>query len=157
MNIKRSYMIIDHIKNALKYAKLNPLFERAFEFINTTNLESLSIGQHEIMGKQLRVIVADENGVSESASTSEFECHEQHIDIQFCISGIERFGWKPRNTCIFPKGEYSSERDVLFFNDQPDMFFTLKEMQFVILYPEDVHAPMISEGRIRKLIFKVRI
>jgi biofilm protein TabA len=150
-------MIIDHLKNAAKYAVLNPLFEKAFEFIHTTNLETISIGEHEIAGRNLRVIVADENGVSESASTSEFECHNQHIDIQFCISGVEKFGWKPRNTCQFPKSDYSVEKDVLLYNDAPDMFFTLKEMQFVILYPEDVHAPMISEGRIRKLIFKVRI
>ncbi len=150
-------MIIDHLKNAAKYTSLNPLFERAFEFINATNLESIALGNHEIVGRNLRLIVADENGVSESVSTSEFECHNQHIDIQFCISGVERFGWKPRNSCSFPKGEYSKEKDVLIYNDAPDMFFTLKEMQFVILYPEDVHAPMISEGRIRKLIFKVRI
>ena len=150
-------MIIDHINNSSKYANLNPLFKKAFDFINSTNLNSISIGHHEIDGKDLRVIVADENGVHESASVSEFECHNQHIDIQFCISGIERFGWKPRNTCHLPRGEFSAEKDVLFYDDKPDMFFTLKENQFVIFFPEDVHAPMISEGRIRKLIFKVRI
>jgi YhcH/YjgK/YiaL family protein len=149
-------MIIDHIQNASKYNLLNPLFKRAFEFINTTDLGSIAIGLHEIVGKDLRVIVADENGVSETTSIAEFECHDQHIDIQFCISGIEKFGWKPRNTCLLPRGEYSLEKDVLFYYDKPDMFFTLKENQFVILYPEDVHAPMISNGKIRKLIFKVR-
>ncbi len=150
-------MIIDHIHAASKYANLNPLFKKAFEFINKTDLESISVGHHEIEGKDLRVIVAEEHGVTESASLSEFECHNQHIDIQFCISGIERFGWKPRNTCVLPLGEYNFEKDVLLYNDKPDMFFTLKENQFVILYPEDVHAPMISDGMIRKLIFKVKI
>ncbi len=150
-------MIIDHLKNASKYLQLNPFFEKAFSFINNTDLNRIPTGHHEIDGKNLRVIVADENGVSKSASTSEFECHNQHIDIQFCISGKECFGWKPRNECLLPRGIYSSEKDVLFFNDSPDMFFTLKENQFVILYPEDVHAPMISDGRIRKLVFKVKI
>ena len=150
-------MVIDHISNSSKYYNLNPLFKKAFDFINSTNLNSISIGHHEIDGKDLRVIVADENGVPESASVSEFECHNQHIDIQFCISGIERYGWTPRKTCHLPRGEFSAEKDVLFYDDKPDMFFTLKENQFVILFPEDVHAPMISEGRIRKLIFKVRI
>ena len=150
-------MIIDHKLNASKYSLLNPLFEKAFAFINNNDLETIPIGHHEIDGKDLRVIVSDENGISKSASISEFECHNQHIDIQFCIAGIECFGWKPRNTCQFPRGIYSFEKDVLFFNDPPDMFFTLQKDQFVILFPEDVHAPMISEGRIRKLIFKVRI
>jgi YhcH/YjgK/YiaL family protein len=150
-------MIIDHIHNASKYAIMNPLFKRAFEFINKTNLESISVGHQEIEGKDLRVIIAEEHGVSEATSCAEFECHNQHIDIQFCISGIEKFGWKPRNTCVLPKGEYNFEKDVLLYNDKPDMFFTLKENQFVILYPEDVHAPMISNEIIRKLIFKVKI
>lgn len=150
-------MIIDHIAQASKYAILNPLFKKAFDFIQENSLDTISVGHHEIDGSDLRVILADENGVSESASLAEFECHNQHIDIQFCIQGTERFGWKPRNTCIEPKTEYDLEKDFLLFKDKPDMFFTLSANQFVILYPEDVHAPMISEGRIRKLIFKVKI
>ena len=37
------------------------------------------------------------------------------------------------------------------------MFFQLTEQQFVILFPEDVHAPMISDGEIKKLVIKVKI
>jgi beta-galactosidase beta subunit len=29
--------------------------------------------------------------------------------------------------------------------------------QFGIYFPDDVHAPMIGEGRIRKLIMKVKV
>jgi biofilm protein TabA len=46
---------------------------------------------------------------------------------------------------------------VLFYADAPDMHFSLKDGQFVIFYPEDVHAPMIGEGPIKKLVVKVRI
>jgi biofilm protein TabA len=105
----------------------------------------------------LRVIVAEEPGLTLAASIAEFECHRQHIDIQFCISGKETFGWKPLNTCKHAKTPFSFEKDVQFFEDSPDMYFELQENQFVILFPEDVHAPMISDGMIRKLIFKVRI
>jgi YhcH/YjgK/YiaL family protein len=66
-------------------------------------------------------------------------------------------GWKPRHSCILPKGEYSEEKDVLFFNDEPDMFFTLHPGQFAIFFPEDVHAPLISEGDVKKLIIKVKV
>jgi biofilm protein TabA len=80
----------------------------------------------------------------------------QHIDIQLCIDGKETIGWKPRENCISPKGEYNPENDVLFFSDEPDMFFSLTNGQFVIFFPEDVHAPMISEGEVRKLVIKVK-
>jgi biofilm protein TabA len=37
------------------------------------------------------------------------------------------------------------------------MYFQLTDGQFGIFYPEDVHAPMIGEGEIKKLVFKVKI
>ncbi|HEX7692668.1 MAG TPA: YhcH/YjgK/YiaL family protein, partial [Sediminibacterium sp.] len=91
------------------------------------------------------------------ASTAKFECHNAHIDIQVCIRGKETIGWKPRSTCTSPKGEYNPEKDVLFYNDAPDMFFGMTDNQFAIFYPEDVHAPMIGEGMIKKLVIKVKV
>ncbi len=65
-------------------------------------------------------------------------------------------GWKPRGACTQPKGEYNDEKDVLFFADAPDMHFQLRDGQFAIFFPEDVHAPMIGEDEIRKLVIKVK-
>lgn len=86
-----------------------------------------------------------------------FECHDLNIDIQICVNGLETIGWKPREKCNIPNGDYNTEKDVRFFSDEPDMFFQLTNNQFVIFYPEDVHAPMIGEGPIKKLVFKVKI
>jgi YhcH/YjgK/YiaL family protein len=36
------------------------------------------------------------------------------------------------------------------------MFFQLTDGQFAIFFPEDVHAPMIGVGEIKKLVVKVR-
>jgi beta-galactosidase beta subunit len=46
---------------------------------------------------------------------------------------------------------------VLFYADAPDMYFGLQQNQFVIFFPEDVHAPMIGDGTIKKLVIKVKI
>jgi YhcH/YjgK/YiaL family protein len=37
------------------------------------------------------------------------------------------------------------------------MFFQLTDGQFAIFFPEDVHAPMIGEGEIKKVVIKVKI
>ncbi|MBP8115537.1 MAG: YhcH/YjgK/YiaL family protein, partial [Chitinophagaceae bacterium] len=37
------------------------------------------------------------------------------------------------------------------------MYFQLTNGQFVIFFPEDVHAPMIGEGDIKKLVIKVKL
>jgi biofilm protein TabA len=108
-------------------------------------------------GENLKAIFSNGPGKTVEASTAKFECHNQHIDIQVCISGLETIGWKPRGKCLQPNGNYNAEKDVQLFFDAPEMFFQLTDGQFVILFPEDVHAPMIGQGLIKKLVMKVKI
>lgn len=150
-------MIIDTLENAPKYFGVHPLFEKAFAYIKTVNMVAIEPGKYDIDGDNLKAIFASKKGMSAAESIQKFECHDQHIDIQLCISGKETFGWKPRGGCLAQKGEYNPEKDVLFFNDAPDMFFGLTDGQFVIFFPEDVHAPMIGEDEIKKLVIKVKI
>lgn len=149
-------MIVDTLQNASKYTTLHPLFAKAFQFLNENDIASLEDGTIEITDG-LKVIVSHKKGKTKEESLAKFECHNQNIDIQFCVKGVETIAWKPREKCVTPKGEYSNEKDVQFFNDEPDMFFQLTDNQFVIFYPEDVHAPMIGEDNIKKLVFKVKI
>ncbi|MBI3138346.1 MAG: YhcH/YjgK/YiaL family protein [Sphingobacteriales bacterium] len=134
-------MIIDTIQNAGKYYSVHPLFEKAFSYIRQTDLERKEAGHYEIESEQLRAIIADKKGMTREESVAEFECHNQHIDIQLCIRGTEQIGWKPREKCVVENGTYNAEKDV----------------QFVIFFPEDVHAPMIGEDEIKKLVIKVKI
>lgn len=149
-------MIIDTLNNASKYASLNPLFAKAFDFINQNDLAILEDCVIQIEDG-LKVIINTANGKTAEASLAKFECHDQNIDIQVCVKGLETIAWKPREKCATPNGDYNPEKDVRFFSDEPDMFFQLTDGQFAIFYPEDVHAPMIGEGEIKKLVFKVKI
>lgn len=150
-------MIIDTMQNASRYFGVHPLFAKAFEYIQRTDLNAIETGKYEIDGDQLKAIVAEKKGVTSAESTAKFECHNHHIDIQLCVKGNEQIGWKPREKCVSQKGDYNPEKDVLFYNDAPDMFFQLTDGQFVIFFPEDVHAPMIGEGEIKKIVIKVKI
>jgi biofilm protein TabA len=150
-------MIIDTLDNAAKYYGVHPLFKQAFEYLNRTDLQNTEGGKYDIDGDNLKVIFSNKQGMTVEQSTAKFECHNKHIDIQLCINGLETFGWKPREKCVLPKGEYNPDKDVLFFNDAPDMFFQLTNNQFVILFPEDVHAPMIADDLVKKLVIKVKI
>ena len=150
-------MIIDTLDNAHKYFAINPLFEQAFAYIATVDLSSIEPGKYDIDGGSLRAIYSDKKGMSAAESILKFECHNKVIDIQLCIRGKETIGWKPRGSCLAPKGEYNPEKDVLFYSDAPDTYFGLTAGQFVIFFPEDVHAPMISEEEVKKLVIKVKI
>lgn len=150
-------MIIDTLANAKKYFSIHPLFENAFEYINGQDLDAAEDGKFVMDADNLKAIFSNSPGKTMEASTAKFECHDLHIDIQVCIKGIESIGWKPRSKCVQPKGDYNAEKDVQLYDDKPDMFFQLTDGQFVILFPEDVHAPMIGEGPIKKLVMKVKI
>lgn len=150
-------MIIDNLSNAAKYSCLHPHFGRAFEYIRSQDLDKIDVGKYEIQGDELRAIVSNKAGMTASESAAKFECHDKHIDIQVCINGKEQLGWKPRETCSQQKGAYNAEKDVVFYNDAPDMHFGLTNGQFAIFFPEDVHAPMIGEGEIKKMVVKVKI
>lgn len=149
-------MIIDTLTNASKYFSVHPLFEKAFAYIRQTDLATAADGKLDV-AEGLKAIYSNSPGKTKEASVSKFECHNKNIDIQVCINGVETIGWKPRENCVTPNGVYNEEKDVLFFNDKPDMFFQLTNGQFVIFFPEDVHAPMIGEGEIKKLVMKVKI
>lgn len=149
-------MVVDTLNNASKYNSLHPLFATAFDFLKGKDLQNLEDGKHDI-AEGLKLIVSNGNGKTTATSLEKFECHDLNIDIQICVNGLETIAWKPREKCNIPNGDYNTEKDVRFFSDEPDMFFQLTNNQFVIFYPEDVHAPMIGEGTIKKLVFKVKI
>jgi YhcH/YjgK/YiaL family protein len=150
-------MVIDTLQNTSKYTALHPLFAKAFDYINKTDLVTIEVGKYEIDGENLKAIVSDKKGMTAEESTAKFECHNKYIDIQVCIIGDEQMGWKPREKCRIENSGYNAEKDVQLYSDTPDMFFRLTDGQFAIFFPEDVHAPMIGEGQIKKLVIKVKL
>ena len=151
---RSDYMIIDTLQNASKYFSAHPLFAKAFEYISQNDLANAADGKSDI-ADGLKAIISNAPGKTKETSLAKFECHNKNIDIQLCIRGVETIGWKPREKCVTPNGDYNDEKDVQFYHDAPDTFFQLTDGQFAIFFPEDVPAPMIGEGPIKKLVIKV--
>ncbi len=149
-------MIIDTLANASKYFSLHPSFAKAFDYINQNNVATLADGIYETP-EGIKVIVNTGIGKTAEASLAKFECHDKNIDIQLCVKGLETMAWKPREKCLTPNGDYNPDKDVRFFSDAPDMSFQLTDGQFAVFFPEDVHAPMIGDGEIKKVVIKVKI
>lgn len=148
-------MIIDELLNSDKYAALHPGLAKGFEYLKSQALNSLAVGKYPVDGDHVHVSVSEKPGYTKAEA--KFEAHNKYADIQVCLADAETFGWKPRRTCQQPKGEFNEEKDVIFYDDEPDTYFTLKAGQFAIFYPEDVHAPMIGEGPIKKVVVKVKL
>lgn len=74
------------------------------------------------------------------------------------LEGEETVGWCFRNDSL-QVTEAAPERDVWFY-DGSWAAIDLKPGHFVIVFPDDVHAPGLctsAPGDIRKAVFKVRL
>lgn len=148
-------MIISTLSQSSRYAALHPLFPRVFEYIRNTDLLSLDPGRYPIVDKQLFAIV--ENVPGRTHAEAKLECHRRYIDIQLVLEGTDEMGWKVLADCSRPVSDYSAERDIRFFNDAPATWIVTPPDHFCIFFPEDAHAPLVSSGNIRKVIFKIAI
>ena len=147
-------MIIDTLDNLNKYAALNPLFADVIEFLNSHDIRTLEAGKYPIKDKDLFMNLQVAAGRSEEAAF--LENHIEMIDIQIPISCAETFGYTP--LCDLPDFEYNTEKDITKYGDtKPQTYVTVNPGQFAIFFPQDGHAPCITdEPEIRKAIFKVK-
>lgn len=148
-------MIIDTLKNGVKYASVHPRFAKAFDFLLRNDLAALPAGKIELEGSDLVVNVVDITG--KSAEEARMETHRDYIDIQVPISQAETMGWKSTEKLIEITEPYNESKDVAFFGDKASIFLNIQPYEFAVFFPDDAHQPGISEGTYRKIIVKVRV
>ena len=147
-------MIIDTIGNLCKYVGLNPLFADVVEFLKTNDLNALEEGKHPIRDKELLVNIQMAKGRTREAAV--LESHREMIDIQIPIDAEETYGYSP--VVDLPDFEYSAEKDMTKYGEtKSQTYVTCKPGQMAIFFPQDGHAPCITEKEIiKKAIFKVK-
>ena len=146
-------MIVDTLANADRYFALHSLFPRAFEFLRTTDLHALAPGHYPIQGEEIFAIVEVANGRTRADAKLEF--HRKYIVIQLVLGGVDEMGWKPVSDCHNPVAEYRADHDIQFFEDVPTSWITTPAGSFCLFFTEDAHAPLVSQGEIRKVILKI--
>ncbi|HIW65759.1 MAG TPA: YhcH/YjgK/YiaL family protein [Candidatus Alistipes intestinipullorum] len=147
-------MILDSLKNRALYHGISPRMQKAFDLIESTDWTSIEPGIHELDGKNIYVNVMECD--LKRKPDAKLEIHNRYIDIQVLISGEEEsFGWSERKELQRPLGAFDEEKDIQFFDDVPQTYYTLRPGQFTVLFPDDGHAPMVGEGHVRKIIVKV--
>lgn len=149
-------MILDSLKNSALYEHVHPRMKRAFEVLAATDWTRMEPGIHEIDGRDIYVNVMERE--LKKKGDAKLEVHNEYIDIQLLVSGeAETFGWSERKNLQRAQGEFNAEKDIQFFEDEPQTYYTMRPGQFSVLFPEDGHAPMVGEGVVRKVIAKVRM
>jgi len=148
-------MIIDKIENAHFYKNIGERISNSFEYIKATDLKTLPAGKYPIDGENIFALVSEYKTKSEQEG--KLEAHKKYIDVQYVISGEELMGYVPLGGQRI-LDQYKEENDIVFFTGDKS-FTKISEGMFAIFFPDDVHMPGISTGKIsnvKKLVIKVR-
>lgn len=148
-------MILDILDNAHRYTTLYKGFEQAFQFLSQPELHRLAAGRYEIDGDAVYASISVDDGIRKEDTV--LEIHEKYIDIQVVLDGIDDIGWSPKAQCTQPAGEYDPSEDIRYYKDAPNTWLCLRPGFFAIFFPEDAHMPLISEGKIRKVVVKIAV
>lgn len=148
-------MIVSNLANSQRIENLHPLFKKLFDYVKSHDLLHAELGRIELDGDKLFInnvepeCVARENQV--------LEMHHDYIDVHILLQGAETIGWKAVEDVTKEVKPYEKEGDCALYGDVPTTYVDLLPGQFAIVYPEDTHAPVIGQGKIRKLIAKVKL
>jgi YhcH/YjgK/YiaL family protein len=148
-------MIIDSIIGMEHYRRMNEGFEKAFKFLRSGDITKLETGRYDIDGDNVYAIISENS--MKNIEDAKLEVHDSYIDIQIPVSASETFGWKARTLCNTGEGKYDDEKDIAFFDDEPEVYCVVNPLQVVIFFPGDAHAPLIGNGKIKKIIIKIKI
>lgn len=149
---------IDKKEFALQFQKNPERWEKAFNYLKSTDLETVSTGRYELDGTNLYVIV--DEYTTRNLEDSKFEAHRKYADIQYVVHGKENMGITPLGNTkeMIP---YDNTKDIVFlttenYNDYrkatPDRFF--------MFFPSDAHCPGVKDTdneKVRKIVVKVRL
>jgi len=153
VQMERDHIIIDKLDRAEDYYHMHPAFEKAFAFLRQDGLTELPAGRYEIDGDRLFCMIS--KGPGRSRSEAKLEAHRKYVDIQYVIAGTDEMGFKPTADCKLTDTSYDADKDIEFFKDQPDSWTQVPAGSFVIFFPQDAHAPLVSSGEIHKVVLKI--
>ena len=148
-------MILTDLQSTERIENLHPLFKTLFDYVKTHDLLEAPIGRIVLDGDNL--FINNDEAICRPIDKQVMEIHRKYIDVQIVLEGEEYVGWKPLTEIQHISKEYDEERDFELSDDKPSTYFHVKPGQIYILFPEDPHAPIIGEGKIRKAIGKVKI
>ncbi len=145
-------MIIDHVKNAYRYAGLGPHIDTALHWLSTTDLDAAE--RVELDGGNVRGGAFPFTG--KKPEDCNIETHKVFADVHVCLQGREVIGYANVKQAEL-NGEYDAEKDKQFWKAELN-YITLYPGMFALMLENDVHAVMMGDGTpARKIMLKAKL
>lgn len=148
-------MIFDRLKNAKQYFLLGENFEKAFNYLSSTDFSNIEPGKYEIDGENVFALVQEYN--TKPYSAGKWESHRKYIDIQFIFAGKEKMGFT-ESTKVIVMEEYNDDKDCAIYKGEGN-FIIAEEGHFAVFFPSDIHMPSMAINiprEVKKVVVKVR-
>lgn len=139
---------------ASQYHKNKTVWDAAFRFLASHNLDELTIGNHVILEGKCWATVSEY--IPKEEDKGNIESHRRFIDLQYTLRGNEKMGLA-RDVKV--RQEYNSQRDVAFYTSTKIKYYPADADSFFLFFPSDIHQPSVrGKGdamKSRKIVIKI--
>lgn len=131
--------------------------QTALKWIADHDVAHMDTGTYEIQGRDLYINIQDI--ITQPAENCRPERHNDYLDIQYVVSGVERMGCVPYtgNEAVLAAIE---NKDIILYKDLvEESFVDVAPGCYCIFFSNDIHRPgcAIGEpGNVRKAVAKVK-
>jgi biofilm protein TabA len=147
---------VDQVAFAEQYHLEKALWDSAFAFLKSQELDTLSRGKYDILGDDVFASVTEDS--TKDFQNTRWESHRRYADIQYVIRGQELIGVSPLSKLTVTQ-LYDGKGDVAHYSGTGSLF-PADPGTFFIFFPSDAHRPNITTGGSnvdKKVVIKVRM
>jgi biofilm protein TabA len=151
--------LLDVITFATQYHRNQAVWDKAYDYLNTTGFDTASTRKFKLDGDKLTVSITE--GPLKEPEAGKWEAHKKYMDIQFVISGKEKMGLAPLVKATVTEA-YNDAKDVAFFSvtKLDCTWFEVPAGTMVFFFPNDAHCPSLKTpdcDKVKKVVIKVLI
>ncbi len=148
------YKNTDMAEFATQYHRQKARWDKVFAWMASHDVATLASGKYDIDGEHCFANIQD--AVLRPANEVKIESHKKYIDLQWCVTGVERFGIVRAKDATL-NTPYSF--DIMFWNASKIKYIDSNPRMFFLFFPDDYHrACVLPEGgtkNVRKVCIKI--
>jgi biofilm protein TabA len=146
---------IDKKQFAKQYHLNQAAWDKAFAYLKSTDLKTLSNGRHVIDGDNIFAILTE--APTKDYDKTAFESHRKYIDLQYVITGEENMA-KTLVSSVTVSKPYDEATDLANYTGEGKIY-TVPAGSFMLFFPTEAHRPNITPGGnkvVKKIVIKIR-
>lgn len=147
---------VNRLLFAQQYHRHRAMWNKAFAFLKTPNLDTLSPGKYPIDGDNVFAIITE--APPKPFEQTAWESHHHYVDLQCVLKGREKIGMASLTGATITT-PYDESKDLAHYSAN-GKYYLAQPGTFFLFFPQNAHRPSIKvEGGewVKKLVIKIRM